>query len=74
MPHIFTIPKQTRTFKPAGVHIISDAIPIPSRPSHPLTISVRYIPAEQNVTKIYNTLETSRFPIIDNILIFYYLT
>ena len=74
MSHIITIPELTRTFKPVGINLISDETPIPSRPSHSLTLYVRYFPAEQNFTKNYNTLETSRFPIIDNILIFYYLT
>ena len=61
-------------FKPVGTQIINDAIPIPSFPYHYLTLSMRYFYAEHNATKNHNTLETSRFPIIDNVILFYYLT
>ena len=74
MPHIFAITNQIHTFKPVGIHITSDAIPIPYCPSHSLTLSVPYFYAEHNVTKNNNTLETSRIPTIENILLFYYLT
>ena len=74
MSHNITIPEQTCTFKHFGIHLINYVIPITSCPSHSLTISVRYFSAEQNVTKNNNTLETSRVPIIDNVIIFYYLT
>ena len=73
MPHIFTILKQTRTFKPIGIYLINDAVPILYCPYHSLTLPVSYFIAETNVAKDNKTLETIRVPIIDNILLFYYL-
>ena len=71
MPHIFAISNQTHTFKPVGIHIINDAIPIPYCLSHSHNPSVPYFYAEQNVTKNNNTLETSRITIFDNIVLFF---
>ena len=70
MPHIYTIPEQSRTFKPFGINLINDAITITSCPFPSLTLSVRYLSAEQHATKNNETLETSRVPIIDNVIIF----